>query len=98
MTIPIPSSEEFQLFKTHSTPIYFDFNTDYISSIYIKPQVSNIAISSNNKSYFTTNETFLNSCYQNGFQTFCHLSHSILNVNNSSVCETSLPSNIKYFY
>ena len=65
MTIPIPSSEEFQVFKTHSTPIYFDFNTDYITPIFIKSQISYIAISSNNESYFTTNENFLASYHQN---------------------------------
>ena len=31
MTIPILSSDKFQVFKTHSTPIYFVFNTDYIA-------------------------------------------------------------------
>ena len=56
MIIPIPSTDEFQLFKLHPIPIYLDFNTDAISSIYIKPQISYLAISSNNQSYFTTNE------------------------------------------
>ena len=51
MTIPIHSTTEFHLFKIHSTPIYFDFNTDYTLPTYIKPQVSHTAISSYNGSY-----------------------------------------------
>ena len=90
MTIPIPSSEEFQVFKTHSTPIHFDFNTDYIIPIFIKPQFSYIAISPNNESYFTTNENFLASCHQNGLQNFCHPPHSIYSTQNNPICETSM--------
>ena len=63
MTIPIPSSEEFQIFKTHSTPIHFYFNTDYITRIFIKSQISYIVIFQNNEFYFTTNENFLASCH-----------------------------------
>ena len=90
MTIPIPSPEEFQLFKPHPIPIHLDFNTDVISSIYIKPQNSYLAISSNNQSYFTTNENFLDACYQNGFKTFCHSPRSISNIDNNPICETSM--------
>ena len=85
-----PSAEEFQLFKPHRIPIHLDFNTDVISSIYIKPQNSYLSISSNNQSYFTTNENFLNACYQNGFQTFCHPPRSISNIDNNLICETSM--------
>ena len=88
MTIPISSAEEFQLFKPHQIPIHLDFNTDVISSIYIKPQISYLAISSNSQSYFTINEIFLNACYQNGFQTFCHPPRSISNTDNNPICET----------
>ena len=77
MTIPIPSSEEFQVFKTHSTPIYFDFNTDYITPIFIK-------------FYFTTNDNFLASWHQNGFQNFFHPPHSIYSTRNNPICETSM--------
>ena len=90
MTIPIPSSEEFQVFKTHSTPIYFDFNTDYITPIFIKSQISYIAIFPNNESYFTTNENFLTSCHQNGLQNFCHPPYSIYSTQNNPICETSM--------
>ena len=90
MTIPIPSTEEFQLFKPHPIRIYLDFNTDVISSVYMKPQIHYLATSSNNQSYFTTNENFLNACYQNGFQTFCPLPRSILNTSNNHTCETSV--------
>ena len=83
MTIRIPSTKEFQLFKSHPIPIYLDFNTDVISSVYMKPQIPYLAISSNNQSYFTTNENFLNACYQNGFQTFCHTPRSISKTNNN---------------
>ena len=38
---------------------------------------------SNNQSYVTTNENFLNACYQNGFQTFCHPPRSISNTSNT---------------
>ena len=85
MTIPIPSAEEFQLFKPHPIPIHLNFNTDVISSIYIKPQNSYLTISSNNQSYFTTNENFLNACYQNGFQTFCHPPRSISNIDKNPI-------------
>ena len=90
MTIPIPSTEEFQLFEAHPIPIYLDINTDVISSIYIKPQNSYLAISSNNQSYFTTNENFLNACYQNGFQKFFHPPRSISNIDKNPICETSM--------
>ena len=84
MTISIPSTEELQLFKPHPIPIHLDFHTDIISSIYTKPQISNLAMSSNNQSNFTTNGNFLNACYQNGFQTFCHPPRSISNLANIS--------------
>ena len=90
MTIPIPSTEEFQLFKPHPIAIYLDFNTDAISSVYMKPQIHYLAISSNNQLYFTTNKNFLNACYQNGFQTFCHPPGSIFNTNKNPTCETSM--------
>ena len=90
MTIPIPSAVEFQLLKPRPIPIHLDFNTDVIFSIYIKPQNSYLAISSNNQSYFTTNENFLNACYQNDFQTFCHPPRSISNTDNNPICETSM--------
>ena len=90
MTITIPSSKEFQVFKTHSTPIYLDFNTDYITPIFIKSQISYIAISPNNESYFTKNENFLASCHQNGLQNFCHLPHSIYSTQNNPICESSM--------
>ena len=32
MTIPIPSTEDFQLFKPHPIPIHLDYNTGVISS------------------------------------------------------------------
>ena len=63
MTIPIPSCEEFQIFKTHSTPIHFYFNTDYITRIFRKSQIYYIVILQNNEFYFTTNENFLASCH-----------------------------------
>ena len=72
MTIRIPSTTEFQLFKPHPIPIYLDFNTDVISSVYMKPEIHYLPISLNNQSYFTTNEDFFNACHQNRFQTFCH--------------------------
>ena len=56
MTIPIPSAEEFQLFKPHPIPIHFDFDTDVISFIYMKSQVPYLAIPSNYQSHFATNE------------------------------------------
>ena len=90
MTIPISSTEQFQLFKPHPIPMYLDFNTYVISSVYMKPQISYLAISSNNQSYFTTNENFLNACHQNGLQTFCHSLRSISNTKNNPICETSL--------
>ena len=90
MIISIPSAEEFQLFKPHPIPIHLDFNTDVISSIYIKPQNSYLAISSNNQAYFTTNKNFLNACYQNGSQTFCHPPRSISDTHNNPICETSM--------
>ena len=89
-TIPIPSAEEFQLFKPHPISTHLDVNTEVISSIYIKPQNSYFAISSNKQSYFTTNENFLSACYQNGFQTFCHPPRSIFNIDNNPNCETSM--------
>ena len=88
--LPIPSTEEFQLFKPHPIPIYLDFNTDVISPVYMKPQISYLAISLNNQSYFTTDENFLNACYRNGFQTFCHPPISIFNTNNNPISETSM--------
>ena len=51
MTIPIACTEEFQLFKPHPISIYLDFNTDVISSVCMKLQISYLAISSNNQSY-----------------------------------------------
>ena len=90
ITIPIPSTEEFQLFTPHSIPTYLGFNTDVISSIYMKPPIPYLAISSNEQSYFRTNENFLNASYQNGFQTFCHPPRSISNTNNNPICETSM--------
>ena len=90
MTIQIPSTKVFQLFKPNPIPIYFVFNTDVIFSVYMKPQILYLAISSNNQSYFTTNENFLNACYQNGFQTFCQPPRSISNTNNNPICETSI--------
>ena len=71
-------------------PIYLDFNTVVISSVYMKPQIHYLAISSNNQSYFTTNENFLNACYQNGFQTFYHPPRSIFGTSNNPTCETSM--------
>ena len=70
--------------------IYLDFNTDAISSVYMKPQIHYLVISSNNQSYFTVNENFLNACYQNGFQTFFHTPRSLFNTNNNPVSETSM--------
>ena len=90
ITIPIPSPEEFHVFKTHSTPIYFDFNTDYTTPIFIKSQISYNAIFPNNESHFTTNENFLASCHQNGLQNFCHSLHSIYSTQNNPICETSM--------
>ena len=69
VTVLIPSNQEFQLFKPHPIPIYLDFNTDVISSVYMD---------------------FLNACYQNGFETFYHLSRSIFNTNNNPISETSM--------
>ena len=74
----------------HPIPIYLYFSSDVISSFYVKSQIPYLAISSNNQSYFTTNENFLNTCYQNELQTFCHSTRSILNSNNNSICETSM--------
>ena len=90
VTIPIPSTEKFQLFKPHPIPIYLNFNTDVISSIYKKPQISYLSISPNNQSYFTKNENFLNACYQNGFQIFCHSPRFISNTDNNPICEKSM--------
>ena len=90
MSIPIPSAEEFQLFKPHPIPIHLDFNTDVISSIYMKPQISYLAISSNNQSYFKKKENVLNASYHNGFQTFCHPPRTISNTDNNLICETSM--------
>ena len=58
MTIPIPTTEECQLFKPHPIPMYLDFNTDVISSVYMKNQIHYLAISTNNQSYFTTMQIF----------------------------------------
>ena len=56
----------------------------------MKPQIHYLATSSNNHSYFTTNENFLNACYPKGFQTFPHPPRSIFNNNNIPICETSM--------
>ena len=90
VTLSIPPAKEFQLFKSHPIPIHLDLNTGVISFIYVKPQISYLAISSNNQSHFTTNENFLNACYQKGFQKFCHPPRSIFNTNNNTICGTSM--------
>ena len=90
MTISILYAEEFQLFKPRPIPIYLDFITDVISSIYMKPLISYLAISSNEQSYFTKIEHFLNACYQKRIQRFCHPSRSISNTNNNPICKTSM--------
>ena len=83
-------------------PIHLDFITKIISSIYIKPQIPYLSISSNNQSYFTTNENVLNACDENGFQTCCHPSRSISNTKDNSICEAPMflspqPYNCKIF-
>ena len=62
----------------------------YFYLLYIKPLITCLAISSNNQSYFTTNENFLNACYQNGFQIFCDPPRSIFSTKNNPICETSM--------
>ena len=70
--------------------LILDFWTDVIFSMYMKHQIPYLAISSNNQSYFSTNESVLIACYQNGFQTFCHSPKSMSNTNNNPICETSM--------
>ena len=90
LTIPIPSSDKFHIFKPHPFPIFFNINNIYTISIHHKPQISYLALSSDNKSYFIANDHFINSCYHTEIGIFCYINFPILNTKEDPICETTI--------
>ena len=90
LTLPLFSREEYQLFKIHPLRSSIELNISTQLSLYIKPKTSYLTISSDNETYFTFSQQWLDSCSRYFFGYLYSPRLSIHFVEENPICETNL--------